>query len=448
MIIQKLLSILNKGNKRSILVKKNIILSFGLKGLGILINLLYVPLTLQYLNPTRYGIWMTLTSIVAWFGLFDIGFGNGLRNKLTTSLAKNEKIIARKYVSTTYAILSIMVSVIFVIFLIGNNWIDWTKLLNTPPEYKTELSLLAVVVFTSFCVKFVLQIISIVLIADQRPAFGSSFDVLGSALGLLAIWVLIHFHSSSLLTFGISVMIIPVLIFLIASIFFYNKRYVFLKPSIKYVDFSYGKDIAGLGIKFFFIQVAAMVIFQSSNILIAQLFSPADVTPYNIAFKYFSILTMLWGILMSPLWSAFTHALSQGDYNWMKVTMIKLNRFMIVTIFIIIGMILLAKPVISFWTVRQVTVPFAMIGILALYTTVSIWNNIYSFFLNGVSQIRIQIYTSIIASLIHIPMAFCLVKYAHMGPEGIVLSMTISLSLFAIAGPIKSYKILKLWTKN
>jgi O-antigen/teichoic acid export membrane protein len=437
------LSMIHKGDERTELVKRNVMYSFLLKGIGILISLLYVPITLHYLNATRYGIWMTLTSIVAWFGLFDIGLGNGLRNKLAMALATNDKEKASSYVSTTYAILTLIVIILLITFLTANVWIDWTRVLNTSQDYKKELSILTIVVFSAFCVKFVLQIIGTVLIADQRPALGGTFDVIGSGLGLLAIWGLTRLNSSSLLAFGLCVMVIPVLVLTAASVFFYRKRYVFLKPSLKKVDFSYGKDLAGIGAKFFLIQIAVVVIFQTSNILIAQLFSPADVTPYNIVFKYFSVLIMAWGILMTPLWSAFTHALAQKDYKWMKLTIIKLNKFMIITIFIIVVMSILARTIIDFWTIHQVSVSVLMVVVFAFYTTISIWNNIYANFLNGISQIKIQIYTSIAAALLHIPIAITLVKYVHMGPEGIVLSMTISLSFFAIAGPIQTIKILK-----
>jgi O-antigen/teichoic acid export membrane protein len=240
-------------------------------------------------------------------------------------------------------------------------------------------------------------------------------------------------------------MTIPVIVFSIASVFFYNTRYSYLRPSIKHVDFSYARDLAGLGVKFFFIQIAVMVIFQTSNILIAQLFSPEQVTPYNIAFKYFSILSILWGVLMTPLWSAFTNALTMADYLWMKKTMVTLNKFMFITLFVIIGMSSLAKPIISFWTGKQVVISLLMVKIFALYTAISIWNNIYAYFLNGISKINVQIYTSIAAAILHIPIAICLVKYAHMGPEGVVLSMAISLSFFAIAGPISTLKIIKGW---
>jgi hypothetical protein len=46
------------------------------------------------LIPTRYEIWLTLSSIVGWFSFFDVGLGHGLRNKFAPSL---------KYVKFHYA---------------------------------------------------------------------------------------------------------------------------------------------------------------------------------------------------------------------------------------------------------------------------------------------------------------------------------------------------------
>ena len=71
-----------KGHSRTLLAKKNIAASFVVKGLSVMINLALVPLTINYVNPSQYGIWLTLSSIIAWFSFFDVGFGNGLRNRL------------------------------------------------------------------------------------------------------------------------------------------------------------------------------------------------------------------------------------------------------------------------------------------------------------------------------------------------------------------------------
>ena len=448
MIIKFVNFLLNRGSERTALVKKNIVATLLIKGLGVIISLLYVPVTLNYLNPTRYGIWMTLTSIVAWMTVFDVGLGNGLRNKLAEALAIGDYIKAKKYVSTTYAMLSLIVLIILFLFYIANYWINWSIVLNTNASYTNELKQLVIIVTTLFGLKFVLNTISIVATADQKPAFGSVFEVIGSALGLIIIWILTLTQKTSLLIFGWATMLTPVIVYFVASLFFFKYRYNYLKPSFKSIDFSFAKDLTGLGIQFFIIQIAVLVIFQTSNILIAQFFSPAEVTPYNIVFKYYSVLTMVWGIIMMPLWSAFTQAKAQNDTDWMKATISKLNKFMIVTVLILIIMGLAASSVIKVWTSGKILVSSQMIWIFALYTLISIWNNIYAFFLNGISVIRVQIYTSVAAALLNIPMAFFFVKYLNMGSEGVVLSMAISLTFFAILGPIKSFKLMRSWNVN
>ncbi len=62
----------NVKHERTFNVGKNILFSFILKGISIIISFLLVPLTIDYLNPSEYGIWLTLSSILGWINLFDI----------------------------------------------------------------------------------------------------------------------------------------------------------------------------------------------------------------------------------------------------------------------------------------------------------------------------------------------------------------------------------------
>ena len=141
---------LSRGNERSVITKKNILFSFVIKGLNIATTLLLVPLTIDYVNKVQYGIWLTLSSIIAWFSFFDIGFGNGLRNKFAEAVAKGKHKLARIYLSTTYAILVILIGIVFILFLNINPFIDWAKILNTSPSMALELNILALIVFSFF----------------------------------------------------------------------------------------------------------------------------------------------------------------------------------------------------------------------------------------------------------------------------------------------------------
>ena len=86
-----LISFFTQGNKRTLRAKKNITVSFISKAISILIGFIIVPLTLSYIGEVEYGIWLTIASIISWFSFFDIGLGNGLRNKLAEALAKDDQ---------------------------------------------------------------------------------------------------------------------------------------------------------------------------------------------------------------------------------------------------------------------------------------------------------------------------------------------------------------------
>lgn len=111
-----MLSTFFQGNKRTVLLKKNVIASFVLNGGSILISFVLVPMTLGYLNEYEYGVWLTLNSILSWIYIFDIGLGNGLRNRLTEALARNDFKSAKIYVSTSFFCMSIIAGLIFGIF--------------------------------------------------------------------------------------------------------------------------------------------------------------------------------------------------------------------------------------------------------------------------------------------------------------------------------------------
>ena len=192
------------GHKRSIEARKNIAASFVIKGLSIIISLAIVPLTMNYVNPTQYGIWLTLSSIVAWFSFFDIGFGNGLRNRFTEAKASGNLVNARIYVSTTYAVLTIIFSVVWLVFLIVNIFVDWSKILNAPSEMVGELTKLALIVFSFFCLQIVLKTINTILIADQKPAKAAFFDTLSQLLALIIIYILTKTTQGSLLYLGLA----------------------------------------------------------------------------------------------------------------------------------------------------------------------------------------------------------------------------------------------------
>ncbi|NQU35366.1 MAG: polysaccharide biosynthesis protein [Bacteroidetes bacterium] len=440
------------GQSRTVRIKKNIIASFGLKGFSILVGFLLVPLTLNYLSPLKYGIWLTLSSIIGWFGFFDIGLGNGLRNKLAEAFALKDYKLSKIYISTTYAALSIIIGSVYVLFFIMNSYLNWAIILNTSLEMSVELNCVAMIVFSFFALRFVLKLIGVILTADQLPAYNSIFDSIGNIFTLIAIYIVTTSSKGSLLYVSIIYTATPVIVLIIASFYFFNGKYKVIKPSIKYIDFKYLKPLAGLGVKFFLLQIAVIIIFSTDNLIITQILGPAEVIPYNIAFKYFGIPIMIFSIILTPFWSAFTDSISKNDIKWIKTALTKLISIWFLVVVVVIIMLVFSKYFYIMWIGDKVYIPFVLSVYMGFYAVLVTWNTIFSYFLNGAGKIKLQMYDGILAMIINIPISIFLAKNIGMGSTGVILGTCISLATGSLLIPIQTKKIISgsakgIWNK-
>lgn len=428
-------------NQRSARTYRNIIGLFTLRGLNIAIGLVMVPLTLNYLDPTRYGIWITLSAIFNWFSLFDIGLGQGLRNRLAEALANNNIEKARIYISTTYASLVVIFLAVFVLFLIVNAFIDWTVILNASKDLRNELRLLAAIVFFFFCARFVTQLVTTIALAKQEPAFSQMVDVSGRIVSLIGIYLLSISTSGSLLYLGIMLTALPVITVLCLSILYiFRKRYRELRPSLSLVRFRELHYILNLGVKFFVIQIAGIIIYQTNNIIIAHFFGPAEVTPYAITYQYLSAVTMVFSIVLTPYWSAFTEAYTQRDFAWIKNAVHKLKYLWIVFFFTMILAAYFSRSIIMFWVGSKVIINTGLVIAIAIYMLLTAYSSINCSLLNGTGKIKLQFYISVIYSLVHIPITLYFCK--AFGIIGIMFSFTIITALTTILYEIQYQKVI------
>lgn len=442
---------LKVSNERSLKIRNNIILAFLFKGGSMLVNLALVPIIITFVNTTEYGIWLALSSVIAWFGISDIGFGHGLRNKFAEAIAVGNKELARSYVSTTYITLFIFSSVVWIIFFIVNHFLDWTLILNANNISKDELSKVVLIVFTFFSLQFVLKLITTILTAYQEAGKASGFDFLANFFILINIYILIKLNvDGSLKTLALLTGAYQLGILILASLFFYNKELKEYRPSVKFFNKQQIRSLMGLGVRFFIIQITMIFIYQSTNIIITQVLDPDSVTEYNIAYRYFSIPLTIAIIIISPLWSAFTDAYVKKDYMWMKKIFKQLIFLSIFISLILISFFLISDFSYKIWLKDKVIVSvsvsfFMMLNVICLTIT-----SIFITLLNGAGKLKVQLIVNTIIALIFIPLAILLGK--QYGLAGIIAASFIVNLIYAILAPIHCYKIINntatgIWNK-
>ncbi|GHT51344.1 O-antigen export protein [Bacteroidia bacterium] len=444
MIKQHITDFFSTGHQRSILAKKNIAVSFAIKGATILMSLITIPLTINYVGAERNGIWLTLYSMVLWLGLFDIGLGNGLKNKLAEAKAKGETELAKKYVSSTYATVSLIFVGTFGVFCLINPHLNWLEILKTvPAEYSQEVSGLIWIMMASFCLTFILNLLKAVVTADQRPAIGSFLDMLGQLVTLIGIVILSQTVPPSLISLGLVTGFAPVIVLLIAGFVLFNRHYKAWTPSLKLVDFKLAGSLLNLGVQFFIATCASFVVTQALPFLIQRMTNPTEVTNYNTALRLFSLAFNVMGIIIMPYWSSFTDAYVQKDFSWMQNSITRLRQFfvvlLIVQLVLLVGSPLIYYLWVNYWVNTPLDISFLLSAAVCLNACVLCWVTLHIYPLNGIGKVRLQVYSSIVEMVLLIPVALWMGH--RWGVVGIVLAPVIIYIPRMIWSPIQINKL-------
>lgn len=430
--ISKIRAKWNEGSDRSRLIIKNVILSSIMRVLGVLLSLIIIPLTIDYLDATKYGIWLTISTLVSWLHFFDMGLTNGFRNKFAEAIAVNNVKLAKEYVSTTYFILFMIIGLVLFLVTIVNPFINWSSILNIAESYNDELQEVFLILSVITCVGFVADVFTKLVIADQRPAYSSLFVLVGQALSLLAIFLLKEFAEPSLVSLAILYSSIPCLVIIISSIVMFTRsKYKIYRPSVYSINLKLSKNIVNIGVKFFLIQICLLIIIQLSNIIISRNCGPLAVTEFNVAYKYYSMLLIVTTILIGPMWSAFTDAYTKQDFKWMKNIIHKFDIYSIIITVIGIIFLLCYKFVFRLWIGSSVSVAFMLSLLTMIYALIQTMGYMYMTLVNGIGTLRIQVIIFVIFAAISYPtMNWCCMKFGVSGITVIPIIVYLAQAIF------------------
>ena len=396
---------------------------FVLKGISILINLAFVPLLLNSLNEQRYGIWITITTIISWFSIFDIGLGNGLRNKLAECIAKCDFSKAKEYVSTTYIMLLYCLLPLSIILTIITHFVDWTRMFNTNTVPNSELEFLMFGIIILIILQIFFKTIQSILYSLQKPFEATLVVTLGQILAFILVWCYQKFSSHIYLPYlGFLIAGAPVIIFLIYSFFFFF-RLQYLRPSVNSFNKSLRSDIFSIGQKFFWIQLSSLILFQSNNFIIIQICGDSSVTQYNIAYKYLSLVFIAFSIISTPFWSITTDLFTKGQYDniW---KFLRRQEYILWGLTLVGILMIFASPIIYRLWLGDFPVNTGLLSLLLLYFITMMYWQLYGNIINGIGYIKLQFIIISAECLIYIPLAILLTNIFNI--NGAILALLIS----------------------
>lgn len=389
--------------------------------------LVTIPLTLSYLGTERYGVWMTISSVVASLAFADLGIGNGLLNSVSAAYGRDDKALAREYVSSGFFLLLAIALILATGYFAAYPFLPWQKLFGiSSPAVAAEVPRAVTVFVACFLLSFPLGTIDRTLMAYQeafRTAFWAPF---ASLLSLLFVVVAIKQNLGIAgLIFAISGT--SVLISMANGVFLFKFNRPWLLPRPSLITKSAASRILKLGGMFFVIQLAAMVRSNSGNMVIAHTLGSSAVTQYAVPVRVLVIVGSLITIMLTPIWPAYSEAIARGDVDWVRTTLKRSTALsLVLTIPFGAFLILFGRVILFHWTGGRVVPSTTLLIALAIWGIVSgVWA-CFAIFLMA-AAIRFHACTTVMASVLNLFLSIYFT--GRIGISGAVLSSIIGESL-------------------
>lgn len=397
---------------RSRYLYANIAASFLIKGWSAVVVLLLVPATLHCLGEYQNGIWLTISSLLLWIDNMDIGLGNGLRNKVAEYMAHDETERTRRLISSTFAMLTCIIIPVLLILLLLIAVSDPYGVLNAEPSKVSHLDQVLMVTVTLVCTSFIFKLIGNFYMGLQLPAVSNLLIALGQTLALVGTYIVLWSGSHSLMHIALVNTATPLLVYLIAYPITFYYKYPQLRPAFSLINLKEAKEVVNMGAQFFIMQISSVVLFMTSNLLISKLFSPSMVTPYQITYRYFSVLLVAFTVICMPFWNATTDAYERNDIEWIRQATRKLRLMTIGILVMMMVMVVISPWVYDIW-IGDITIDFRMSIVMATYIFILIYSMRYSYFINGIGKLRLQLIFTVSAAIIFIPLAYLATQWTH-----------------------------------
>lgn len=396
--------------------------------LGVIISFATITLTVKYLGAERFGLWMTIGSVVTMLGFADLGVGSGLMNAVAHAHGKDDILEIKKKIAVGVLLLSGLSLLILLTFFIAYHFVIWTHLVNVSSELaSSEIAPTIAVVIIFFALSIPAGIAVKVQMGLQMGFSANLWLAAGSTLGFAAILAVIHLEGGLPYLAAASVAP-PVIIGILASVYLFGKQKPFLRPKFSGLKISDAKSLAGTSGLFLVLQISGLIAFQSDNLIIIHYLGAEAVARYVVAFKLFSLPAMFLSLFLNAMWPAYAEASSRGDKEWVYSTFCKSIRFSaIIVLPLSFVLLIIGKWIIEKWVGSSFEPTWDLLIGLFFWSVLTIFGGNFAALLNGLGVIRFQVITSVSMAVVNIIVSVWLVQLV--GVSGAVWGSVLSLAL-------------------
>lgn len=378
---------------------RNVAGAMGVRLVSMLLALLSVPLLLRVLGAEDYGIWATLTSLLATIALLDLGVGNSLRNSVAAAVTEADRHQLQSEFLGLFRLLSRVCLVALLLLLVMLPWVDLLRrhLLASLLLYPPYLLMLPFLLGTS-----VLQ--------------GAGRVALQSFLQASAGWAFFLFVGACYLAgvrVGLAALAVMYSLAFVASVLAMFR----VAQGLQGWQLSTRTLLRGasvpvervrVGISFLVLQASSLILYGMGNAIIYSHLGPAEVARYDVVNKIFQVGLGFYNIMISVMWSEISRQRSLGNSAVLRLLYRRMLALSLLFSALACLLATFMPVIVGFWTGGVVAVTRHEALIMAALVSLQAVAYVGAVFLNAFERITIQVVLSVVSIALMVPLSLFL----------------------------------------
>jgi O-antigen/teichoic acid export membrane protein len=383
------------------------------------LTLVSLPLAVRYLGAERYGVWATITTTAVWINLLDLGIANTLTNSISRAYALGDKAAAARHFTNALALTSAIAAGVGLVLAFVFPRISWVGLFNVSANVSaSEVENMAAAAAGFMLLSLPCSLASKLLAGYQelhRSNYVTCAGAVASVCGL-ALGIALHVSMPVLFVMSAGCLTFANLGTLMAVVG-WQKPWLF--PRVSLLDRSSVKDLLDSGWPFFLIQVAAVIVFSSDNLIVSHYLGASEVTPYSVTWRVVGLAAVLQSLIFPALWPAYAEAYAKREYGWIRLTfLITMKGTVALNVSCVTVLMLFGRSLIRMWAGPAAVPSTYLLLAMGIWAIVNGFMSVESCLLAALNRTREQAVLSMLAAAVNVALSLALVR--HVGALGVI----------------------------
>lgn len=384
--------------------------TYGARFTSLGVALVSIPLTLSYLDAERYGLWLIISSIIAYLNVTDLGLGLSLRNRVAEARGREQDDRVTGLLSTAFSTMVVVGSLVAV-FGSALAWLlplgDWFNVTSAGIELEWRATL--TVVALTFAYSLPMKMIIHAQEGFQEAYVAKGWNVASAVASLVAL-LLVVWLKGNMVWLAFATFLLGQAFTLLNMLWFFRAHRE-VRLSLRAADRSYIRPLFGQGLQFLVIQLMTVVIWQTDNIVVGSVLGPEQVVRYAVAFRLVWQPLVLLRTVPSSLWPAYAEAKAHGDWQWVQQTF---RRSTLTTVALASAaacvLFVWGRQFILLWAGPDAVGPSWLLGGLCIYLVAGHWTDCNAIMINAVGRPVQQVYSGSIDGALNLLLSVLLAR--------------------------------------